>query len=109
MIMTSFTIVKSICAYLPKSHVHHRPMNISFRLNRSSFHRIGTPVQAKAYIHARYLGLLYNQVEQIRMYIQMRKYYAGIISLLKRFYACSYEVKWFLVRSYISNMYCGQF
>ena len=39
----------------------------------------------------------------------MRKYYAGINTLIRRFYACSYDVKCFLFRSYISNMYCGQF
>ena len=40
---------------------------------------------------------------------QMRKYYAGINTLIRRFYACSYDVKCYLFRSYISNMYCGQF
>ena len=40
---------------------------------------------------------------------QMRKYYAGINTLIRRFYACSYDVKCYLFRLYISNMYCGQF
>ena len=42
---------------------------------------------------------------------QMRKYYAGINSFIRRFYACSYDVICYLFRSYISNMYsgCGQF
>ena len=30
-------------------------------------------------------------------------------TLIRRFYACSYDVKCYLFRSYISNMYCGQF
>ena len=40
---------------------------------------------------------------------QVRKFYAGINTLIRRFYACSYDVKCYLFRSYISNMYCGQF
>ena len=40
---------------------------------------------------------------------QMRKSYAGINTLVRRFYACSYDVKCYLFRYYISNMYCGQF
>ena len=32
-----------------------------------------------------------------------------INTLIRRFYACSYDVKCYLFRSYISNMYCGQF
>ena len=40
---------------------------------------------------------------------QMRKYYAGVNTLIRRFYACSYDVKCYLLWSYISNMYCGQF
>ena len=38
----------------------------------------------------------------------MRKYYAGINTLIQRIYAWSYDVKCYLFRSYISNMYCGQ-
>ena len=38
----------------------------------------------------------------------MRKYYAGINTLIRRFDACSYDVTCYLFRSYISNMYCGQ-
>ena len=32
-----------------------------------------------------------------------------LIIVIRRFYAYSYDVKFYLFRSYISNMYCGQF
>ena len=38
---------------------------------------------------------------------QMRKYYAGINTLIRRFYACSYDVKCYLFRSYISTCTVG--
>ena len=58
---------------------------------------------------ARYLGVVLQLSGTDKdVYRQMRKYYAGINSLIRRFYACSYDVKCYLFRSYISNMYCGQ-
>ena len=59
---------------------------------------------------ARYLGVVIQSSGTDKdVHRQMRKYYAGINTLIRRFYACSYDVKCFLFRSYISNMYCGQF
>ena len=59
---------------------------------------------------ARYLGVVIQSSGTDKdVHRQMRKYYAGINTLIRRFYACSYDVKCYLFRSYISNMYCGQF
>ena len=59
---------------------------------------------------ARYLGVVIQLSGPNKdVHRQMRKYYAGINTLIRRFYACSYDVKCYLFRSYISNMYCGQF
>ena len=59
---------------------------------------------------ARYLGVVIQSSGTDKdVHRQMRKYYAGINTLIRRYYACSYNVKCFLFRSYISNMYCGQF
>ena len=59
---------------------------------------------------ARYLGVVIQLSGTDKdVHRQMRKYYAGINTLIRRFYACSYDVKCYLFRSYISNMYCGQF
>ena len=59
---------------------------------------------------ARYLGVVIQSSGTDKdVHRQMRKYYAGINTLILRFYTCSYDVKCYLFRSYISNMYCGQF
>ena len=59
---------------------------------------------------AQYLGVVIQSSGTDKdVHRQMRKYYAGINTLIRRFYACSYDVKCYLFRSYISNMYCGQF
>ena len=77
-------------------------MNVSFRLTRNP---LITYVR-----EARYLGVVIQLSGTDKdVHRQMRKYYAGINTLMRRFYACSYDVKCYLFRSYISNMYCGQF
>ena len=59
---------------------------------------------------ARYLGVVIQSSGTDKdVHRQMRKYYAGINTLIRRFYACSYDVNCYLFRSYISNMYCGPF
>ena len=59
---------------------------------------------------ARYLGVVIQLSGTDKdVHRQMRNYYAGINTLIRRFYACSYDVKCYLFMSYnISNMYCGQ-
>ena len=55
---------------------------------------------------ARYLGVVIQSSGTDKdVHRQMRKYYAGINTLIRRFYACSYDVKCYLFRSYISNMF----
>ena len=51
---------------------------------------------------ARYLGvIIQSRGTDKDVHRQMRKYYAGINTLIRRFYACSYDVKCYLFRSYI--------
>ena len=90
---------KTMCmAFTPKSCKSHE---CKLSLNQESL----------SYVReARYLGVVIQSSGTDKdVHRQMRKYYAGINTLIRRFYACSYDVKCFLFRSYISNMYCGQF
>ena len=51
---------------------------------------------------ARYLGVVIQLSGTDKdVHRQMRKYYAGINTLIRRFYACSYDVKCYLFRSYM--------
>ena len=51
---------------------------------------------------ARYLGVVIQSSGTDKdVHRQMRKYYAGINTLIRRFYACSYDLKCYLFRSYI--------
>ena len=100
MIMTSFTIVKRLyaCILPPKSY---KSYECKLSLNQESL----------SYVReARNLGVVIQSSGTDKdEHRQMRKYYAGINTLIRRFYACSYDVKCYLFRSYIANMYCGQF
>ena len=59
---------------------------------------------------ARYVGVVVQLGGTDRdVHRQMRKYYAGINILIRRFYACSCDVKCCLFRYCTSSMYCGQF
>ena len=85
---------KTMCmAFTPKSCKSHE---CKLSLNQESL----------SYVRdARYLGVVIQSSGTDKdVHRQMRKYYAGINTLIRRFYACSYDVKCFLFRSYISNM-----
>ena len=100
MIMTSFTNIyskKTMCmCFTPKSCKSHE---CKLSLNQESL----------SYVReARYLGVVI-QLSGTDKYVhrQMRKYYAGINPLIRRYYACSYDVKCYLFRSYISRYTVG--
>ena len=40
----------------------------------------------------------------VGLHRQMRKYYAGMNTIIRRFYACSYDVNFYLFRSYIEHV-----
>ena len=100
MITTSFTIVKRLCAcVLPQSHVNNN-YECKLSLNQESLSYVK---------EARYLGVviqLSGTDKDVHRQNLMSKYYAGINSLIRRFYACSYDVKCYLfwTQAYISNM-----
>ena len=90
MIMTSFTtLVKILCAcILPQRHVNH--MNVSFRLTRNPFSMYGK--------HDTWNGVVIQSSGTAKdVHRQMRKYYAGINTLIRRLCAWSYDVKCYLL------------
>ena len=91
---------KTICmCFTPKSCKSYYECKLSLKQESLSYVR-----------EARYLGVVIQSSGTDRhVHRQMRKYYAGINTPIMRFYACSYDVNFYLFRSYISNMYCGQF
>ena len=99
MIMTSYNSKNTMCmCFTPKSC---KSYECKVSLNQESL----------TYVReTRFLGVVIQLSGTDKdVHRQMRKYYAGIITLIRQFYACLSDVKCHLFRLYISNMYYGQF
>ena len=89
-----------------QSHFHYVLRENTLKVSSSSFYldQMKIPIVEQC----RYLGItISTNHSDVDLKRQMRKWYANVNLLSRKFSKCSVDVKCFLFRTYCSNLYCA--
>ena len=108
---TCLIFVKSMHSHISyrimdQSHLHYVSRKNTLKVSSQSFHL--DQMKIPTVDQCRYLGItISTNNSDVDLKRQMRKLYANVNLLLRKFSKCSVDVKCFLFKTYCSNLYCA--
>ena len=93
---------------MDQSHLHYVLRKNTLKVSSQSFYL--DQMKIPTVDQRRYLGItISTNNSDVDLKRQMRKLYANVNLLLRKFSKCSVDVKCFLFKTYCSNLYCAPY